>query len=112
MTSEEFQIADKVEYEDAYTGELKYGIITQMYGGTVMISNITEKEAGPTPKRLPKARIACTFARSEDGIPICRYHHKALGQLAVHGDSNPPGLGHFSAWICPESGKQVYDAGF
>ena len=52
-------------------------------------------------------------AKDESGNPVCSYHRVELNQLAVHGDQpNPPGLGGFSAWICPTSGKQVYDAGF
>ena len=52
-------------------------------------------------------------AKDESGNPVCSYHRVGLNQLAVHGDQpNPPGLGGFSAWICPTSGKQVYDAGF
>jgi hypothetical protein len=111
--TENFEIGDAVEYEDAYTGELKHGRSTNMAGGNVMIRTITEKEAGKNPKRLPKPRIACSFAKDEGGNPICSYHRVGLNQLAVHGDQpNPPGLGGFSAWICPTTGKQVYDAGF
>ena len=111
--SEQFSVGDKVIYEDAYTGEIKYGFITHMSGGDAIVRTITEKEAGPAPKRLPKLRIACTFARDENGTAICGYHRQPLNELAVHGDQpNPPGLGHFSAWICPASAKQVYDAGF
>ena len=45
-TAETFEIGDAVEYEDAYTGELKHGRITSMAGGNVVIRTITEKEAG------------------------------------------------------------------
>lgn len=110
---DDFEIGDAVRYEDAYTGELKYGRITRMYGNSFVVTAITEKEAGTTPKQLPKPRIACSFVKDSDGNPVCSYHRVSLQQLAVHGDQpNPPGLGHFSAWICPETGKQVYDAGF
>jgi hypothetical protein len=111
--SAEFAVGDRVEYEDAYTGEIKYGLITQMQGADALIRAITKQEAGPNPKRLPKARIGCAFERSDDGTPMCRLHQRPLNRLAVHAmDPNPPGLGHFSAWICPASNKPVYDAGF
>ena len=89
--TENFEIGDAVEYEDAYTGELRHGRITSMAGGNVMIRTITEKEAGRNPKRLPKPRIACSFAKDESGNPMCSYHRVGLNQLAVHGDQpNPP----------------------
>jgi hypothetical protein len=56
-----FQVGDTVEFEDAYTHEIKWGRITQMQGSTALISTITKEEAGPNPKRFtPKAdpRIA------------------------------------------------------
>jgi hypothetical protein len=84
-----------------------------MQGGDALVQTITKKEACKNPKRLPKLRIACTFAKDENGRPMCGYHRAELNQLAVHGDQpNPQGLGHFSTWICPASGRQVYDAGF
>ena len=110
---EDFKVGDAVEYEDAYTGELKHGRISRMAGSSFMVTTITEKEAGKNPKHLPRLRIACGFARGENGTPVCSYHRAELNQLAVHGDQpNPPGPGHFSAWICPVSGKQIYDAAF
>lgn len=111
MTDVQFDVGDKVVYEDAYTGELKYGRITNMTGGDAAIRTITQEEAGPSPKRLPKLRVACTFDRDVNGRPICSYHRGRLNQLALHGDPNPAGLGHLSPWLCPASGKQVYDAG-
>jgi hypothetical protein len=111
--SEQFSVGDKVVYEDAYTDEISYGIITQLSGGDAIIRTITEEEAGRSPKRLPKPQIACSFARGENGIPVCSYHRKPLTQLAAQGDQpNPPGLGHFSAWICPVTSKHIFDAGF
>jgi hypothetical protein len=107
-----FWVGDTVQYEDAYTGELKYGRITRTHGNNFIITTITEKEAVKNPKQLPKPRIARSFAEDVDGNPICSYHRIGLQPLAVHGDQpNPLGLGHLSAWICPETGKQVYDAG-
>jgi hypothetical protein len=56
-----FQVGDTVEFEDAYTHEIKWGRITQMFGGTSLVSTITKEEAGPNPKRFspkPDARIA------------------------------------------------------
>ncbi len=110
---ENFEIGDVVEYEDAYTGELKHGRITSMARSNFIVTTISEKEAGENPKRLPKPRIACSFASDGNDSPVCSYHRAELNGLAVHGDQpNAPGPGHFSAWTCPVSGKQVYDAGF
>ena len=110
--SEEFLVGDRVEYEDAYTGEIKYGQITQMGGTDAFIRTITKNEAGPSPKKLPKLRIACSFDRDDNDTPICRFHRQPLNSLAGHSvDPNPSGAGHFSAWICPVSNKPVYDAG-
>jgi hypothetical protein len=57
----------------------------------------------------------CTFDRDDrSGTPICRRHRKPLVQNSVTcaPGSNPPGLGHLSAWICPVSQENVLDAGF
>jgi hypothetical protein len=111
--SDQFSVGDKVVFEDAYTDQTHYGIITQLTGGDAIIRTITEAEAGKSPKRLQKPRIACTFTRDENDIPVCSYHRQPLNQMTLQGDQpNPPGLEHFSAWICPVSSKQVYDAGF
>jgi hypothetical protein len=111
--SEEFAVGDRVEYEDAYTREIKYGLITHMQGADAVIRTITKQEAGPNPNELPKTRMGCAFERSIDDTPMRRLHQQPLNRLAVHAmDPNPPGPGHFSAWICPASNKQVYDAGF
>jgi hypothetical protein len=107
--SENFQSGDKVVFEDAYTGEVKYGLITNMNGSDPIIRMITQEEAGPNPKPLPRPRIACSIQVSDDGTRVCGYHRKPLSQLAVHGDPNPPGLGHLSAWVCPESNKPLYE---
>lgn len=105
--NEQFNTGDKVTYEDAYTGEIKFGLITNMSGGDAIIRTITEQEAGRNPKRLPKLQIACSVARDDDGRAICQYHRQVLQQLELHGEPNPPGLGHISAGICPVSGKSV-----
>jgi hypothetical protein len=108
--NEEFNVGDRVVYEDAYTGEIKYGVITNMFGNDAIIRTTTKQEAGPSPKPLPKLRIACRFERRPgDDVQICGYHRKPLIQLALHGDPNPAGLGHLSAWTCPESNKTVYE---
>src|SRR5438105_4453453 len=108
--SQDFKVGDKVVYEDAYTRDIKYGLITNMSGADAIIRTITQEEAGSSPKQLPKMRIACRFDRDPDTrAPICGYHRNPLTQLALHGDPNPPGLGHLSAWICPESNKPVYE---
>ena len=61
------------------------------------------------------AEPRCLFARAQDGTPVCGKHRKPLlenvGTRTVLG-SNPPGLGHFSAWVCPVSQEPVFDAGF
>ena len=111
--NEQFETGDKVVFEDAYSHEIKYGVITNLNGTDAVIRIITSKEAGDRPKRLSALRIACSFAKDESGIPVCLYHRKPLTQLAVHGqEPNQSGIGHFSAWICEATGKQLYDAGF
>jgi len=111
--NKEFSVGDRVVYEDVYTGEIKYGLITKMSGTDAIIRTITKEEAGPGPKKLPRARIGCSFDRDDQDVPICRLHRHPLNALAVHSmDPNPSGPGHFSAWICPVSNKQVYDAEF
>jgi hypothetical protein len=106
--NDEYRSGDRVIFEDAYTGEVKYGLITNMFGTDAILRIITKEEAGSSPKHLPKLRIACRVERTEDGVLICGYHKKPLVQVALHGDPNPPGLGHVSAWLCPESNKTVY----
>jgi hypothetical protein len=56
----------------------------------------------------------CTFDRDPSGTPICRKHHQPLTQNSVSSapGSNPPGLGHFTAWVCPVSQENLYDASF
>jgi hypothetical protein len=111
--STELNVGDKVVFQDAYTDETRYGVIAQMSGGDAIIRSITKEEAGGSPKPLPKMQIACAFARDGHGTPICSYHRKQLTQLSVQGHQpNPPGIGHFSAWICPISSSQILDAGF
>lgn len=107
--SDNFQVGDKVVYEDAYSGEIKYGLITNMNGLDAIVRTITQKEAGLNPKQLPKLRIACSIQFDVEGTRVCGYHRRPLSQLAVHGDPNPPGQGHFSAWVCPESNKPLYE---
>lgn len=54
-----FQEGDKVEYPDAHTGEIRYGVIDRMYGGDAIIRTITKEEAGPNPKKfVPKPALA------------------------------------------------------
>lgn len=59
--NDEFSVGDRVVYEDAYTGEIKYGLVTNMHGGDAIIRTITEGEAGSDPKHLPKLRPAPSF---------------------------------------------------
>lgn len=56
-----FGVGDAVEFEDAYTHEIKWGRISQMHGNTSIVAIITKEEAGPNPKRFspkPDPRIA------------------------------------------------------
>jgi len=53
----------------------------------------------------------CTFARRADGTPICGRHWvelKLRDVIPIDGP-NPPGLGHLSAGICPQSGETVME---
>jgi hypothetical protein len=108
--SEEFSVGDKVVYQDAITGETRFGLITSLKGGDAIIRVITEAEAGNDPKRMPRARIGCAYDCDNDGMPICRLHRQPLHELGMHGGQNPPGVGHLTAWICPISHKQVLRA--
>jgi hypothetical protein len=58
--------------------------------------------------------LKCAFDRDPSGTPICRKHGQPLIQNSVTSApaSNPPGLGHFTAWVCPISQENVYDANF
>ena len=93
-----------MEYEDAVTGEPRYGVIAGMPAGSAIITTISKEEAGPKPKRLAKHRVACTLDRDNDGNAICGYHRKPLNHVRALGP------GRFSAWVCRETGKQVYKA--
>lgn len=56
-----FAVGDTVEFEDAYTHEIKYGRIERIYGNNTIIRTIAKEEAGPNPKRFspkPDPRIA------------------------------------------------------
>jgi hypothetical protein len=109
--SDELLVGDRVIYQDAITGETKFGLITSVHGGDAIIRVITEAEAGKDPKRLPRSRIGCAYDCDKDGTPICRLHRQPLHELGIHGSLNPPGVGHLTAWICPISHKQVLRAG-
>jgi hypothetical protein len=43
--TETFNVGDKVVFEDAYTDETRYGVITQMSGGDAVIRAILKEEA-------------------------------------------------------------------
>ena len=69
-----------------------------------------KEEIGMADTAEPK----CTFGRDPSGIPICRKHSQPPIQNSVTSapGSNPPGLGHLSAWVCPVSQENVFDASF
>jgi len=67
--TETFEVSDAVEYEDAYTGELKHGRITSMSGGDAMIRTITKKEAGKNPKRLRNRGSPAASRKTRAAIP-------------------------------------------
>ena len=47
-----FREGDKVEYVDAYTGEMRYGTIERMYGSNAIIHTVTKEEAGLNPMKF------------------------------------------------------------
>jgi hypothetical protein len=53
--TEHFNVGDKVVYEDANTGETKYGIITSIKGSDGTIRTITRAKIGSTPEPPPRA---------------------------------------------------------
>jgi hypothetical protein len=106
---EELKKGDTVEFEDAYTAEVRYGRIERMWGDRSIIRIISREEAGPHPKRF-KPRPACGIETTENGIRLCSYHRVPLIERTVTGGPNPEGLGHFISRICPVSNKEVHKA--
>jgi hypothetical protein len=60
-----FQEGDKLEYVDAYTGEVRYGTIERMYGSNAIIYTITKEEAGPNPRKFTPQHDPVEAARKE-----------------------------------------------
>ena len=56
----------------------------------------------------------CAFDRDPSRTPICRKHGQPLIQNSISSapGSNPPGLGHFTAWVCPVSQESLFDVDF
>lgn len=68
------------------------------------IDRLTEAELKPLITAM------CTERIDKSAEPWrCAVHGCELTPLALAGAANPPGMGHLSAWICPASGKQLYD---
>lgn len=109
MKTESFKAGDAARYTDAYTGEVRYGRISNMYGADAIVRTIDRDEAGPNPKEF-RARPKCWLAHAADSTPICGLHCEPLTELSLHGDANPPGLGHLSAGVCPVSQLPVLAA--
>ena len=51
----------------------------------------------------------CSIHRTDDGNVRCAIHNVLLMPRALSGDSNPPGSGHVSAWVCPTSGAALLE---
>jgi hypothetical protein len=52
---------ETIVFNDAYTGEEKYGRIDRVYGCDIVLHLIAKEEAGPNPRRIvmrPDPRIA------------------------------------------------------
>src|SRR5262245_18061712 len=47
----------------------------------------------------------CVIQKRPDGSRVCAVHGKPLQEQSMSGSANPPGPGHLSAWVCPDSGK-------
>jgi hypothetical protein len=51
----------------------------------------------------------CVIQKRPDGSRLCGLHGKPLQERDMSGPANPPGPGHLSAWICPDSGKTLIE---
>ncbi len=107
---EQFGQGDTLEFNDAYTGELTYGRVSRVYGGSMMISKISKEEAGPNPKRF-NAQLGCSYSEDENGTPVCHLHRTPLLAGLLDNGMNGPGLGHVRGGLCQVSGKVVLAAG-
>jgi hypothetical protein len=63
----------------------------------------------PTP-----AVAQCLYSEDSSGTPICKKHGKPLVKNTLDSapGSNPPGLGHLSAFVCPVSQDNVFCTDF
>jgi hypothetical protein len=52
MTQPENEAEEFVVFDDARTGETKYGRIERRYGSDVIIHVVTKEEAGPNARRI------------------------------------------------------------
>jgi hypothetical protein len=50
--AQSFSEGDTVEYIDARTKEVKYGLIKKMYGSNAIIRTVSKEEAGPNRKKF------------------------------------------------------------
>jgi hypothetical protein len=106
---EQFKRGDTVEFNDAYTGQLTYGRVSRVYGGSMMISKISKEEAGPNPKRF-NAQPGCSYGEDENGTPICRLHQTPLVAGLMDSGMNALGPGHVRGGVCQVSSKVVLAA--
>lgn len=106
---EQFKQGDTVEFKDAYTGELTYGRVSQVYGSNMMISKISKEEAGPKPKRF-NAQPGCSYGEDKNRTPICHLHRAPLVAGLLDNGMNEPGPGHVRGGVCQVSGKVVLAA--
>jgi hypothetical protein len=106
---EQFNQGDRVEFTDAYTGELTYGRVSWIYGSSMMISKISKEEAGPNPKKF-NAQPGCSYGADENSTPICHLHRTPLLAGLQDNGINGPGVGHVRGSVCQVSGKVVFAA--
>jgi hypothetical protein len=62
---------ETVVFEDAYTGETKYGRIERRYGSDAIVRIISEEEAGPNPRRV-RLRQDARIAELTDGTGVIK----------------------------------------
>lgn len=106
---EQLKQGDTVEFNDAYTGDLSYGRVSRIYGGSIMITKISKEEAGPNPKRF-NAQPGCAYGEDENGTPICHLHRSPLTAGLLDNPMNGPGPGRVRGGVCQVSGKVVLAA--
>jgi hypothetical protein len=50
------------------------------------------------------------FKKKDSYPPVCGIHNVELRENEIQGETNPPGLGHITCYICPASRDIVLDA--